>query len=54
MIELKKIYILIAKNFYNFSINLIIKISFILYNVYMISANKSKFVFYFNNYINWG
>lgn len=36
MIELKKMRILTAENFYNFNINWIIEISFILYNVYMV------------------
>ena len=52
MIELKKIHILITKNFSNFSAYQIIEILSILYNVYIIPRNQNKFVFYINNYIN--
>ena len=39
MIELEKIYVLIAKNPHNFSIYQIIKMILVLYNVYIVFKN---------------
>lgn len=53
MIELEKIYILTTKNVYNFDAHQIIEISTVFYNVYIVSRDKDKVVFYINNYIDW-
>ena len=53
MIELEKIYALIAKNPRNFGAYWIIEISLILCSVHVIPKDEDKVIFYINNYIDW-
>ena len=53
MVEHKKMRILLAKNPHNHSVYQIIEISFVLGNVYVVSKDQDKVMFYVNNYIDW-
>ena len=53
IVELEKIYALIAKNPRNLGACQIIEIPSVLHSAYMISRDQNKVVFYVNNYIDW-
>lgn len=53
MIEFEKMRTLTANNLRNLGAYQIIEISSILQNVYVISRDQGKIIFYINNYIDW-
>ncbi len=53
IVELKKMYISIAKYSYNLGAYCIINISSILRTTYIFSRNQKKIVFYINKYTDW-
>ena len=52
MIELEKMGVLTAINLHNLGTHQNFEILLILHNVYIISSDQNKFMFYINNYIN--
>ncbi len=53
MIEIEKMYVLIAKNPRNLGAYQIIEISSILRGTHVVPRDQDKVVFYINNYIDW-